>query len=230
MVTFLIVSESNFRFRDFIILPFRGDESNWWLDSLLTKVYKFVMSYLVTKKRQKVKFKFVEVVRVSRLSKMIEQEQSRRGLTEREISTRWGWGQQTFNTWKKGSVPRPKMYKGLADFLRVSTDDIALLAKEASVSTGSTKLPNLGSPIYGRQTPDGSLMFDDEAIGFAQPNTKGCYAIRTGGHHLWVNPNLRPVAGNLVVVRNQDGTGELAEWPVDAGKCSVHVVVLKEMV
>ncbi|MDI7923382.1 XRE family transcriptional regulator [Ferirhizobium litorale] len=165
---------------------------------------------------------------MSRLSQMLTNEQNRSGRTEREIASEFGWGQQTFNTWKKGSVPRPKMFAAIARFLKLNEEQVAELAEEALTSTGNTKLPDVGVAILAREA-GGQLVFD-EPIGFAKPNIRGCYAVRVGGRHVWVNPKLRPVDGNEVVIRNGD-EGRMATWPTAVeGDDEVHVVVLRETV
>ncbi|MEY9198724.1 transcriptional regulator with XRE-family HTH domain [Sinorhizobium fredii] len=165
---------------------------------------------------------------MSRLSQMIETEQRRLGKTERQIAAEFGWSQQTFNTWKSGVVPRHRVFAPLARFLRITEDDLAMLVKEASASTGSTKLPDLGSPIIGREH-DGLIVFD-EPIGFAKPQTAGCYVVRIGGRNSWVNPRLRPIDGNEVVVRS-GADGRVGVWPLKLGDGEeAHVIVLSERV
>jgi len=53
-----------------------------------------------------------------------------------------------------------------------------------------------------------------------------------GGRNFWVNPSLRPIDGNTVLVRTDD-VGKLMTWPndyVQEPAIEQHVVVLMEMV
>ncbi|TDH35684.1 XRE family transcriptional regulator [Pseudohoeflea suaedae] len=168
---------------------------------------------------------------MSRLSKMLENEQARRGMTEREIAAKFGWGQQTFSTWKKGSVPRPIRYPDIASFLRIKPEEVAELANEAALQGGgtSTKMPDMGAPIMGRDV-NGDLRFDRAAIGYAKPNTRGTYAARVGGHHIWINPKIKPMPGNTVVFRSADDTARVGIYDGEEFDGEVHVVTLMEMV
>lgn len=164
---------------------------------------------------------------MSRFSQMLASELKRREKSERELAREFGWSQQAFNTWLKGSVPRQQFYARIAKFLNVAIEDVEMLAKEATESTGSTKLPNLGAPMLGRGTAS-KVTLDKFPLGYAKPEIVGCYAIKVDGRNLWVNPNITPAAGNTVILRSE-GHGRLAQWPV-AHDGEVHVVVLAEMV
>jgi len=149
-------------------------------------------------------------------------------MTESELGAKYGFSQQAFSSWKAGVVPRPKMYAGLAEFLRISVDQMSELADEAKASTGSTKLPDLGAPLMGRGSND-SIVIEQFTIGFAAPNISNCYAIRVDGHHLWIDPRITPVPGNTVLIRTKM-RGALATWPVPLQEGQeVHVVTLAEL-
>jgi len=162
-------------------------------------------------------------VKKTRLAQMLLNEQIKLGLSEAEIGSRYGWSKQAFNSWKSGVVPRRQMYADLAKFLRISVEDLADLASEAVISTGKTKLPDLGAPIMGRGTGD-FVVLEEFASGYARPAVDGCFAIRVDGMHMWVNPRMRPVDGNTVLLR----AGRLVAWPADGDVAGV--VVLREMV
>lgn len=163
---------------------------------------------------------------MSRLSQMLAYELKRRGRSEPDVAREFGWSQQSFNKWKNGSIPRAQFHERLADFLRLSSEMLDELVEEAKVSTGNTKLPDMGNPIKGRGTP-GAITMDEFALGYAKPQTQGCYAVRVDGLLMWVNPRITPAPGNTVLVQI-DGTGRLVKWPTDiVGE--PHVVVLAEM-
>jgi len=164
----------------------------------------------------------------TRLAQMLRHRQNTCGLTEKELSAKFGFSQQAFNSWKTGVAPRPKMFPAIAAFLNASVDDVAVLAEEAKVSTGTTKLPDMGAPVMARGTAS-SLAIDKYASGYAKPAVAGTYAARVDGRHMWVNPRLRPADGNTVLVRGDD-TGRIATWPCVLAEGEIaHVVVLAEM-
>ncbi|MDK1489360.1 helix-turn-helix transcriptional regulator [Sinorhizobium sp. 7-81] len=164
---------------------------------------------------------------MSRLSQMLASELKRREKSERELAREFGWSQQAFNTWLKGSVPRQQFYARIAKFLQVNIDDVEMLAKEAVESNDTTKLPYLGAPLLGRGTAD-SVTLDKFPIGYAKPEIEDCYALRVDGRILWINPKITPAAGNMVILR-ADGQGRVAQWPTEHDG-EVHVVVLAEMI
>lgn len=165
----------------------------------------------------------------TRLAQMLANEQARSGMTEKEIAAKYGFSQQGFNVWKKGVAPRNAMFAGIADFLKITPEQVAELSAEAKTSTGSTKLPDIGAPVMARGTSS-SLAIDKFAGGYAMPSVKGTYAARVDGKVMWINPRIAPVDGNTVLVRTQD-TGRLDVWPcaVADGE-EVHIVVLAELV
>lgn len=164
----------------------------------------------------------------TRLAQMLKHKQNQDGLTEKELSAKHGFSQQAFNSWKTGVSPRHKMFPAIAAFLGISVDDVAMLAEEAKVSTGKTKLPDMGAPVMARGTAD-ALAIDKFASGYAKPAVAGTYAARVDGLHMWINPRARPADGNTVLVRGGD-TGRIATWPVDLAEGEVaHVVVLAEL-
>jgi transcriptional regulator with XRE-family HTH domain len=163
---------------------------------------------------------------MSRLSQMLAHELKRRERSEPDIAREFGWSQQAFNKWKNGSIPRAQFHDRLADFLRLSPEMLEELIEEAKISTGNTKLPDLGNPIKGRGTPD-AITMDEFAMGYAKPQTQGCYAVRVDGLLMWVNPRITPAPGNTVLII-KDGSGQLEKWPAKVDG-EAHVVVLAEM-
>lgn len=164
----------------------------------------------------------------TRLAQMLKHQQNKSGLTEAELSAKFGFSQQAFNSWKTGVAPRPKMYSAIGAFLNASVDEVAMLADEAKVSTGTTKLPDMGAPVMARGAA-ASMAFDKYASGYAKPAVSGTYAARVDGRHMWVNPRARPADGNTVLVRLGDA-GRIAIWPVELADGEVaHVVVLAEL-
>ncbi|WFS02794.1 XRE family transcriptional regulator [Rhizobium tumorigenes] len=163
---------------------------------------------------------------MSRLSQMIAHELKRSNQSASDISRHYKWSKQSFSTWLNGALPRQQFHQRLAEFLKISLEDLQMLIDEAQKSTGNTKIPNLGSPILGRGTAS-KLTIDQFAMGYAKPNIDGCYAVRIDGRIHWVNPSITPADGNSVLVK-ENGAGYLATWPVQADG-DVHVVVLAEM-
>lgn len=156
----------------------------------------------------------------SRFAQMLLSEQTKRGLTDREISEKHNWLQQTFSRWKMGSLPRPHMYASIANFLQVAPPIVAELVEEARESTGNTKLPKVGvfntARIYGKvvDRKDGKYAF--EAFNQGRKRIpEGRYAILIDtkvmepallvGTKAWVDPSVWPKSGNEVVVHAKSG-------------------------
>ena len=165
----------------------------------------------------------------TRLAQMLGNSQMRSGLTEAEIGERHGFSQQAFSTWKAGTVPRQKMYAAIASFLQISVEQLAELVEEAKVSSGNTRLPDMGAPVMGRGSPE-AVKVDQFASGYAKPAVDGTYAVRIEGKNVWISPHLPPSYGNEVLIR-AGSTGRLGIWPTELRDGEeVHTVVLKEMV
>lgn len=191
---------------------------------------------------------------MSRLSQMLVVEQNRRGQTERALAEEYGWSQQTFNTWKKGAIPRPVMFARLASFLNISTDMVRELAEEAAESTGNTKLPKMS--VFDRTSTEGKVVDrKDGRFKFSRPLPAGRYAVSVdtkimepallAGKKAWLDPGVWPAVGNEVIVHAKGGLawigrlndlsaavvleradGLLTVKDVEA----VHVIVLSERV
>ncbi|NKJ03097.1 hypothetical protein [Rhizobium sp. SG741] len=156
----------------------------------------------------------------SRFAQMLLNEQTRRGLTDREIAEKHNWLQQTFSRWKMGSLPRPHMYASIANFLQIDTAIIRELVDEAKSSTGSSKLPKVGAfstaRAYGKvvDRKDGKYAF--EAFNQGRKRIpEGRYAISIDtkvmepallvGTKAWIDPAVWPKPGNEVIVHAKSG-------------------------
>jgi transcriptional regulator with XRE-family HTH domain len=149
---------------------------------------------------------------------MLLNEQTRRGLTDREVAEANGWLQQTFSRWKMGSLPRQHMFASIAPFLNISIDMVAELVEEATTSTGNTKLPAglKVASVYGRVTDrkDGKYTFDAFNVG-RKRIPEGRYAILIDtkvmepalpvGTKAWADPGVWPQPGNEVMVHAKGG-------------------------
>lgn len=191
---------------------------------------------------------------------MLMREQSQRGLTDRQAAGEIGVLQQTFSTWKSGSVPRPNKYRAVADWLRISPDMMVELAEEAQQSTGNTKLPRLDrAREYGRisDRKDGKFKFDPVNAGRKRiPEGRYSISIDTKvmepallvGTKAWLDPAVWPRVGNDVIVHAKggvawlgrlekmgDGVAEISQYAGDGSVTvkdvqAIHVVVLAERV
>jgi hypothetical protein len=149
---------------------------------------------------------------------MLINEQTRQGLTDREVSAKFDWLQQTFSRWKMGSLPRPHMFASIANFLQISTDMVAELIDEATTSTGNTKLPAglKTASVYGRVTDrkEGKYVFEPFNMG-RKRIPEGRYAVLVDtkvmepallvGTKAWADPGVWPQAGNEVMVHAKGG-------------------------
>lgn len=193
---------------------------------------------------------------MSRLSQMLKNEQARRELTDYAVSKGIGVLQQTYSSWKHGSLPRPNKYAALAGWLGVSIDMVAELVDEAKVSTGNppsveAELPATIGRVSDRK--EGRYKFDS-VDGKRFPTSR--YAVEVGtnvmepallyGTKIWLDPGIWPKVGNEVMVHARGGVAWLgkllsmgdgkAEVENAAGRHAVenvdavHVVVLAERV
>lgn len=160
----------------------------------------------------------------SRFAQMLLNEQTKRGLTDREIAEKHNWLQQTFSRWKMGSLPRPHMFASISTFLQINVEMVRELVDEARDSTGNTKLPKVGAfntaRIYGKvvDRKNGKYAFDAFNHGRKRiPEGRYAIAIDTKvmepallvGTKAWVDPAIWPKPGNEVVVHAKGGTAWL---------------------
>ncbi|MBC7149045.1 MAG: XRE family transcriptional regulator [Rhizobium sp.] len=161
---------------------------------------------------------------------MLRHQQNKSGLTEAELSAKYGFSQQAFNSWKTGVAPRPKMYPAIGAFLGINVDDVEMLAAEAKESYGTTKLPDMGAPVIG----DGNrkrVSLSAFPFGYAKPRIDGTYAINVDGKKMWVAKSTPNADGQTAVIVSQSGHfARIATWPcaLYEGE-TAHVVVLAEM-
>ena len=191
---------------------------------------------------------------------MLVNEQTKQGLTDREVAAKHDWLQQTFSRWKMGSLPRAHMFASIASFLNISPDMVRELVDEAMQSTGNTKLPVAFSGVrtYGKVTDrkDGKYVFEAFNQG-RKLIPEGRYAILIDtkvmepallvGTKAWLDPAAWPKPGNEVMVHAKGGAawiGRLVSLAGDradierhaAGSMTirdveaVHVIVLSERV
>lgn len=196
---------------------------------------------------------------MSRLSQMLLNEQGRRSQTDREAAAEIGVRQQTYSTWKHGSIPRPNLYGPLAKFLNISIDMLEELCEEARESTGNTKLPRLDrAREYGRVSDrkEGKFKFDPVNAG-RKRIPEGRYSVMIGtnvmepallyGTKAWLDPAVWPRIGNEVIVHGKGGVAWLGRLEaLESGRAeisqygggrlvvddvqAVHAVVLSERV
>ncbi|RWX26621.1 XRE family transcriptional regulator [Rhizobium leguminosarum] len=187
---------------------------------------------------------------------MLTNEQTKRGLTDRQVAEENGWLQQTFSRWKLGSLPRPNMYASIAQFLMISDDMMRELVEEAAVSTGNTKLPAMTTArTYGRVSDRKEGKYAFEAFNQGRKRIpEGRYSITIDtkimepalpvGTRAWIDPAIWPTAGNEVLVHAKGGhawLGRLVSVAVRQAEIernngtitvrdveAVHVIVLSE--
>ncbi|WP_260685558.1 hypothetical protein [Rhizobium laguerreae] len=195
----------------------------------------------------------------SRFAQMLTNEQTKRGLTDREVAAQYNWVQQTFSRWKMGSLPRQHMFASIAAFLNISTDMVAELVDEAGQSTGNTKLSAAygTTRVYGKVTDRKAGKYVFEAFNKGRKRIpEGRYAILVDtrvmepallvGTKAWVDPAVWPAVGNEVMVHAKGGVAWLGRLvsladalaTIEAGGKemtirdveAVHVIVLSERV
>jgi hypothetical protein len=189
---------------------------------------------------------------MTRLSQAITKRQAELGLTDRaataEISAIAGHTilQQTYSTWKRGTVPRPPMHAPLAEWLGLPVADLETLVDEAIDEEPAINLAALANvrqygKIADRKT--GKYRFGTAR----QRVPSGRYKMRVDtkimepvlavGATIWLDPMVAPQAGNDVVV-HADGfgwLGTLETWDAAGARLgdtliknveAIHVIVL----
>jgi len=170
------------------------------------------------------------MAKLSRLAQMVNRVRVTSGLTDKELSKKLGVSAQTVSNWKHGKIPRDSMIPQLAAFLDISHDMAGELIEEARISSGITKIPeNAGVSVLGRGS-ESKIHLTDIPLGYARPNVNDTYAIIVDGAHAWINPNVQPREGHLVLIRLK-GDGRLVKWPaeLEAGEKVAGVVMLMEL-
>ncbi|WP_201269938.1 helix-turn-helix domain-containing protein [Sinorhizobium meliloti] len=159
---------------------------------------------------------------MSRLSQMLLNEQAKRGLTDYKAAKEIGVLQQTYSSWKHGSVPRPNRYAAIAGWLHISIDMARELCEEAVASTGSTKLPRVAPVAEAGRVADrkeGKFKFDaasagaDGGSGSRIPSSRYTVSVDTKvmepallvGTKAWLDPSVWPKVGNEVMVHGKGG-------------------------
>lgn len=193
---------------------------------------------------------------MSRLSQMIKNAYEKSGLSEHSIARQHGWSQQTLHSWITGVVPRERFHESLSGFLRISIDELKMLADEAKEGATSKKIPKLDL-VYGKVSDrkDGKWSFP-EVGGKRFPLTQYCIRVDTKvmepafifGCKAWVDPSRWPQPGNDVMVHTTNGQawiGQLVGINNDeatirqhsaadtievSGISAVHVIILAERV
>ncbi|UYE95828.1 hypothetical protein KNLIENLN_00015 [Sinorhizobium phage NV1.1.1] len=156
---------------------------------------------------------------MSRLSQMLLNEQAKRGLTDYKAAKEIGVLQQTYSSWKHGSVPRPNRYAAIAGWLHISIDMARELCEEAVASTGNTKLPRVAPVAEAGRVADrkeGKFKFDPGSSGGSGsriPSSRYTVSVDTRvmepallvGTKAWLDPSVWPKVGNEVMVHGKGG-------------------------
>jgi hypothetical protein len=193
----------------------------------------------------------------SRFAQTLINEQTKRGLTDREIAEKHNWLQQTFNRWKMGSLPRDHMYGSIANFLGVTNDKVRELVEEARANSETTPKSFGATSVHGivADRKEGKYKFPPPQ--FAGKNIPhGRYAILVdtkimepallAGTKAWLDTTLWPSAGNEVLVHTKSGFAWIGRFVAIADGSAdierggqtmtirdvraIHVIVLSERV
>ena len=154
----------------------------------------------------------------SRLAMLIAERQRSLGLIERAVAEKYGWVQQTYSTWKRGTIPRPDVRDALADFLDMPRAELDSLCSEAQERAA----PGIGvfdtAQPHGKVSDrkDGKFKFDQIQHGYGVSYIpRGRYAVRVEtnvmepallyGARVWADPAAWPRPGNDVFVHGAKG-------------------------
>lgn len=154
------------------------------------------------------------------LAEVLIERQTALGATDRAICEEYGWLQQTYHTWKKGSSPRAPMHESIALFTGLPVEEISRLADEARRADHRAGAPKLliynGSREHGEvsDASTGQLYFNDFNVG-RRRIPEGRYAIRMdtavmepairSGTYCWVDQSIWVAAGLEAIVHEDDG-------------------------
>ena len=154
----------------------------------------------------------------SRLALMLSERQRTLGLTDRAVAEKYGWVQQTYSTWKRGTIPRSDVRDSLADFLSLERADLDSLCDEAQERAA----PGIGvfdtAQPHGKVSDrkEGKFKFDPIQHGYGVSYVpRGRYSVRVEtnvmepalifGARVWADPAVWPQPGNDVFVHGLKG-------------------------
>lgn len=196
---------------------------------------------------------------MTKLSDMLAEKQKAIGATDSQICRDYGWMQQTFSTWKRGTVPRSNMHEAVSRFLGISVKELERIIAESSTDTETTNLSSFRtSREYGKVSDrkDGKFKFLPVNAG-RKAIPEGRYSIQVDtkvmepalpvGTKAWLDPTVWPKPGQEVMAFGkggvawlgrlasvENGRAELERHAADPVTVSdvqaVHVVVLSERV
>ncbi len=160
------------------------------------------------------------VKKKTRLALMLSDRQKALKLTDRAVGEKYGWMQQTYNSWKRGTIPRDDVRDGLADFLDVPRAEVDSLAEEAKARAGTaldmSTLDTVQEKAKISDRKEGKFKFEPALSGYG-PNyvPYGRYVVRVDtnvmepallyGCRVWVDSRPFPKPGNEVFVHSGKG-------------------------
>lgn len=179
---------------------------------------------------------------MSKLAEMLANEQARRGVTDYRAAADIGVSQQSYSTWKAGSIPRPNKHAAVAEWLGIPPEQMLELAS-----------PQKAAATYGRVSDrkEGKYRFDTDADGRRIPAARYSFPVDTNvmepallyGTRAWADPAVWPKPGHEVMAHGPKGVAWLGRLvSVDGvvenaagrfiveGVEAIHVIVLSERV
>lgn len=172
------------------------------------------------------------VKKKTRLALMLSDRQKALKLTDRAVGEKYGWMQQTFNSWKRGTIPRDDVRDALAAFLDVPRAEVDQLAEEAKARAATTSdVAAFDSAQEKGKVSDrqkGKFKFEPAMSGYG-PNyvPYGRYAVRVDtnvmepallyGCRVWVDSRHFPKPGNEVFVHAGRGVAWIGRLVSIAG-------------
>lgn len=194
----------------------------------------------------------------SRFASLLADRQRALRLTERAVAEKYGWVQQTYSSWKRGTLPRPDVRDALADFMDVPRKELDKLCEEAQERAA----PGIGvfdtAQQHGKVSDrkEGKLKFEPIQHGYGVSYIpRGRYFVRIEtnvmepallyGTRAWIDPSVWPRPGNDVIVHAPKGVAWLGRLEAVEGQKvrlsrygmpdvvvdsheAIHVIVLAE--
>ncbi len=196
----------------------------------------------------------------SRFAMLLAERQRALHMTERAVAEKYGWVQQTYSAWKRGTLPRPDVRDAIADFLGLTREEVDKLCEEAIERAA----PGIGvfdtAQQHGKVSDrkEGRFKFEPIQHGYGVSYIpRGRYFVRIEtnvmepvllyGTRAWVDPAVWPKPGNEVIVHGAKGTAWIGRLEAVEGQKvrlsryglpdvvvdsheAIHVIVLAERV
>jgi len=145
------------------------------------------------------------------LSDLIVERKADLRMTDRAICAKYGWIQQTFSAWRNGSIPRPDVRPGIAEFLGISADELDHICDQQQARAQHAEIAKVSDRKAGRfkfvRTSKSSHVPRERYSALIETNVMEPALLY--GTRAWVEPSMWPVPGYDVFVHGPNGSAWL---------------------